>query len=150
MAAKKQITIQVIHGPNLNMLGTREQDIYGDVTLDSIDKALKKKAKELKVTLESFQSNTEGELVNKIQSCTKKISGILINPAAYTHTSVAIRDALLAAHVPVVEVHLSNIYKREPFRHHSYVSSVAVGQICGFGPHSYLLGLEALVESLKK
>jgi 3-dehydroquinate dehydratase-2 len=136
--------ILVIHGPNLNLLGKRETNIYGKVSLTDIDKALKKAAKELKVSIETFQSNHEGEIVQKIQDAkNQSIKAIVINPAAYTHTSVAIRDAVSAVSIPVVEVHLSNIYAREEFRHTSLIAPVAVGQISGFGVTSYLLGLKA-------
>lgn len=145
----KKCHILVLHGPNLNLLGTRETGVYGKATLSEIKGALDKVAGELAVTIESRQSNAEGELVDWIGQAPKKFAGILLNPAAYTHTSIAIRDALLGINLPVVEVHLSNIYKREEFRHHSYVSSVAVGQICGFGLDSYVLGLRALVNHIK-
>lgn len=137
--------ILVLHGPNLNLLGTREPDIYGRVTLDRINAELETLAAELGCELTIIQSNSEGELVGAIQSAMGIYRGILINPAAYTHTSVAIRDALSAVGLAVVEVHLSNIHKREEFRRHSFVAPVAVGQICGFGADSYLLGLRALV-----
>jgi len=139
-------SILVVHGPNLNLLGTRETDVYGALTLDDIVDRLRTLAGELRVEIESIQSNSEGDLVSAIQSARGKYDGILINPAAYTHTSVAIRDAVLAYEGPVVEVHLSNIYKREEFRHKSLVADVAVGQVAGFGPHSYELGLRALVD----
>lgn len=145
----KKLNILVLHGPNLNLLGTRETGVYGKATLAEIEDALKKQAGELEITLKSLQSNSEGKLVDWIQQAPKKFDGILLNPAAYTHTSVAIHDALLGINLPVVEVHLSNIYKREEFRHHSYVSTVAVGQICGFGLDSYVLGLRALVNHIK-
>jgi len=144
----KKKTILVVHGPNLNLLGERETGIYGKVSLDDINKTLQDKAKQLDAEVSFFQSNIEGEIVDAIQQAKGK-DGILINPAAYTHTSVAIRDALLAVGLPVVEVHLSNIYQREEFRHHSYIAPVAKGQISGFGPMSYILGLEALVDILK-
>ena len=147
MSKKKKIL--VIHGPNLNMLGKREKNVYGKVSLEKINAELKKEAKELNVDLEIKQSNIEGELVNYIQKASKNgAKGILINPAAYTHTSVAIRDAILAIKLPVVEVHLSNIYQREEFRHKSLVAPVAVGQITGFGKESYLLGLRALTKEI--
>lgn len=141
--------ILVIHGPNLNLLGKREKEVYGVITLRDIDRNLKKLGKELGIELESFQSNYEGGIVEKIQSARKEgFDGILINPAAYTHTSVAIRDALLAVGVPFVEVHISNIFKREDFRHKSLISDIAVGVVCGFGINSYLLGLRALVSHI--
>lgn len=141
--------ILVIHGPNLNLLGVREPDKYGSKTLNDIDSILKEEAKNLGVDIAFFQSNIEGEIVTKIQQALGVYDGILINPAAYTHTSIAIRDALLAVNIPAVEVHLSNIHKREEFRHFSYIAPVAIGQICGFGADSYILGLNALLSSLK-
>ncbi len=142
--------ILVIHGPNLNLLGTREVDIYGKVTIDSINNDLKKAAKAKGVEIEVVQSNHEGEIVDVIgKAKANKINAILINPAAYTHTSVAIRDDIAASGVPTVEVHLSNIYAREEFRHTSLIAPVAKGQVSGFGKTSYLLGLEAAVELAK-
>lgn len=147
---KKKLHIQVIHGPNLNLLGSREADIYGKTTLNKINQDLKKEAIKLNTTLITYQSNHEGEIVDLIHGLKKnKIDGILINPAAFTHTSVAIRDALLAVKLPIVEVHLSNIYQREEFRHHSFIADIAIGQISGFGPKSYLLGLEALTNAIR-
>jgi 3-dehydroquinate dehydratase-2 len=140
--------ILIIHGPNLNLLGKRESDIYGTKTLDEINSLLKKLAKELKVELEIKQSNHEGEIVDIIQG-SKNCHALVINPAAYTHTSVAIRDAIAAVEVPAVEVHLSNIHKREEFRHTSLIAPVAYGQISGFGYESYLLGLRAAVSIAK-
>ena len=146
---KTKVTkILVIHGPNLHLLGQREADIYGKVTLTAINRALKSKAKELGVSLEIVQSNHEGRLVDVIGRAQASFKGILINPAAYTHTSIAIRDALLACGLPIVEVHLSNIYRREEFRHHSLTAPACVGQIAGFGMNSYILGLTALTSSL--
>jgi len=142
--------ILVIHGPNLNLLGKREPDIYGKVTIDGINSDLKKMAKLKKVSLEIVQSNHEGEIVEQIGKSRGKFAAILINPAAYTHTSVAIRDAISSVNVPTVEVHLSNIYAREEFRHTSLISPVAKGQICGFGKMSYILGLEAAIGLIKK
>ena len=142
--------ILVLHGPNLNLLGIREPGVYGSTTLQGIDQALAALAAELSVELRTLQSNSEGELVDAIQGALADCAAILINPAAYTHTSVAIRDAIAATALPAVEVHLSNIHAREAFRAHSYVAPVAVGQICGFGPDSYLLGLRALVSRLEK
>lgn len=145
----KSKKILVLHGPNLNMLGKREKNIYGKFTLETINSELKKLAKELGVDLEIKQSNVEGELVNFIQKALRsKIDGVLINPAAYTHTSVAIRDAVLACKLPTVEVHLSNIYQREEFRHKSLIAPVVIGQISGFGKDSYLLGLRALTKAI--
>lgn len=139
--------ILVIHGPNLNLLGQREKDIYGQTTLEEINKELQSLAKGHAVELVVFQSNHEGEIVDKIGHAKKeRISAILINPAAYTHTSVAIRDAILAVSLPTVEVHLSNIYSREDFRHKSLIAPVAHGQITGFGVNSYLLGLQAAIK----
>jgi len=141
--------ILVIHGPNLNLLGTREPDIYGNITIDLINSKLKELAKHNNVELEIFQSNHEGEIVEKIGEARKDIRVILINPAAYTHTSVAIRDAISATNIPTVEVHLSNIYAREEFRRTSLIAPVAAGQVSGFGLDSYLLGLEAAIRLIK-
>lgn len=140
--------IQVIHGPNLNLLGRRETSVYGDTTLAEIDARLKAAAKGLGVTVECFQSNHEGEIIDRVQAA-KSAAGILVNPAALTHTSIALRDALLAVAKPVVEVHLSNVHAREDFRKTSFVSDIAVGVICGFGPMSYELGLKALAAHLQ-
>ncbi|MBI4682861.1 MAG: type II 3-dehydroquinate dehydratase [Nitrospirae bacterium] len=136
--------ILIIHGPNLNLLGKREADVYGTKTLDEINKLLKQLAKKLKVELDIRQSNHEGEIVDLIQN-SKKYAALVINPAAYTHTSIAIRDAIAAVEIPTVEVHLSNIHKREEFRHKSLIAPVSHGQISGFGYESYLLGLRAAV-----
>ncbi len=136
--------ILVIHGPNLNLLGTRESDIYGTKTLDEINDSLNSLAADLGVELAIHQSNHEGEIVEIIQH-SGNCSALLINPAAYTHTSVAIRDAIAAVDIPAIEIHLSNIYKREEFRHTSLISPVASGQVAGFGPDSYLLGLRAAI-----
>ncbi len=135
--------ILVIHGPNLNLLGKREPDVYGKISIQSIDSDLKLLAKKNKATVSTFQSNHEGEIVTRIQEAQGDFDAIVINQAAYTHTSVAIRDAVAAVKIPVVEVHLSNIYAREEFRHHSLIAPVARGQISGFGAHSYELGLMA-------
>ncbi len=143
------IKILVIHGPNLNLLGKREPEIYGKITIEDINKKLKEAAKKKKVTLEIFQSNHEGEIVDKIGKAKNKYDALLINPAAYTHTSVAIRDAILAMGIPTVEAHLSNIYAREDFRHNSLIASVAKGQISGFGVDSYLYGLDAAINLAK-
>jgi 3-dehydroquinate dehydratase II len=140
----EKIAILVIHGPNLNMLGKREPEVYGKATLDDINTALKETAIRLGVRVEAFQSNHEGAIVDKIQESLNSHQGLIINPGAYTHTSVAIRDALLLLSFPVVEVHLSNIYKREPFRHHSMIAGVATGQISGLGSDGYILALEYL------
>jgi 3-dehydroquinate dehydratase-2 len=143
------LSILVLHGPNLNMLGKREPAVYGCQTLLEINADLSQQAESLKVQVTCVQSNHEGALVDQIQAALDLHQGILINPGAYTHTSVALRDAISAVALPTVEVHLSNIHKREPFRHHSYIAPVAVGQICGFGANSYRLGLEALVHYLR-
>jgi 3-dehydroquinate dehydratase II len=142
------LRILILHGPNLNLLGNREESIYGTATLEMIDASLIKLGSELGTELLIRQSNLEGELVSWIQEARHGYHGIIINPAAYTHTSIAIRDALAAVNVPTVEVHVSNIYRREEFRHHSYVSGVAVAQISGFGPTGYLLALRGLCEYL--
>jgi 3-dehydroquinate dehydratase-2 len=142
--------ILVIHGPNLNLLGQREPDIYGKVTIDDINDELKEMARTKKVALEIVQSNHEGEIVELIGKSAGKFAAILINPAAYTHTSVAIRDAISSVKIPAVEVHLSNIYAREDFRRTSLISPVAKGQICGFGKMSYILGLEAAISLIGK
>ena len=138
----------MLHGPNLNLLGLREPEIYGSMTLIQIDESLKSRGSELQVSVDCLQSNHEGVLVDAIHNAREKYQGILINAGAYTHTSVAIRDALAGVETPTVEVHLSNIYTRENFRHHSYIAPVAIGQISGFGADSYLLGLQALVNHL--
>jgi len=142
--------ILVIHGPNLNLLGSRETDVYGNMSLSKINGILEKEAKRLGVTIETIQSNHEGEIVERIQGAQDKGFGcVLINPAAYTHTSVAVRDAISATKIPAVEVHLSNIYAREEFRHTSLVAPVARGQISGFGVDSYILGLQAAAGLIK-
>lgn len=138
--------ILVIHGPNLNMLGKREPEVYGSDGLEEINARLSEQAQTFNVELDLFQSNHEGQIVDKIQTAVSQCSAVIINPAAFTHTSVAIRDALLLLEVPIIEIHLSNIYKREPFRHTSLITDIATGQICGFGAHGYLLALEAAVE----
>lgn len=143
-SSQKHIKVLLINGPNLNMLGKREPEIYGHETLDDINSHLKSMAASLSIELECFQSNYEGAIVEKIQDAMGLVQGIIINPAAYTHTSVAIRDALMLHTIPVIEVHLSNIYKREEFRHHSMVSGVATGQIAGLGVQGYSLAMTAI------
>ncbi|NER96981.1 MAG: type II 3-dehydroquinate dehydratase [Symploca sp. SIO1B1] len=144
------VSILVLHGPNLNLLGHREPDIYGVITLDKINQLLEQEGAQLEVKVFTLQSNHEGVLIDAVHDALGKHQGILINPGAYTHTSVAIRDALAAVALPVVEVHLSNVYQREAFRHHSFIAPIAVGQISGFGEESYRLGLHALVHHLRK
>ncbi|MBO4644627.1 MAG: type II 3-dehydroquinate dehydratase [Alphaproteobacteria bacterium] len=141
--------VLIINGPNLNMLGLRQPEIYGSDTLADIEAACREKATALQLEIECFQSNIEGEIVTVIQQARGKFDAIVINPAAYSHTSVAILDALLAVDMPVVEVHLSNIHKRDEFRHFSYVSKAAAGVICGFGKQGYLLALEAVASLFK-
>jgi 3-dehydroquinate dehydratase-2 len=142
--------ILVLHGPNLNLLGRREPEIYGRVTLDEINSRLVEAGARLNCKIIAMQSNHEGVLVDAIHDAFGKYQGIIINAGAYTHTSIALRDALAGVAIPVVEVHLSNIYQRESFRHHSYIAPIAVGQISGFGAESYYLGLQALVNHLQK
>jgi 3-dehydroquinate dehydratase-2 len=143
--------ILVIHGPNLNMLGTREPEVYGSDTLATINQSLMQMAEQNGIKLQTFQSNTEGDIVSCIQQAgTKKIDFIIINPAAYTHTSIAIRDAFLATRIPFIETHLSNVYAREEFRMHSYLSDLAIGVISGFGKNSYLLAFEAAIIHCKQ
>jgi 3-dehydroquinate dehydratase-2 len=142
--------ILLIHGPNLQLLGKREPEIYGSQTLEDINIHLSELAVKRGVELKVFQSNSEGDIVTAIGENMDWADGVIINPAAYTHTSVAIRDALSAVKLPVIEVHLSNVYAREPFRHHSYVSSIAAGVICGFGPLSYDLALDAMIHILEQ
>jgi 3-dehydroquinate dehydratase-2 len=146
----QQLDIRVLQGPNLNLLGHREPGIYGTVTLEQINSLLKQEGEILEARVSCLQSNHEGVLVDAIHDCIDHYQGILINAGAYTHTSVAIRDALSAVKIPTVEVHLSNIYKRESFRHHSYLAPVVIGQISGFGENSYRLGLQALVTHLRQ
>ena len=141
--------ILVLHGPNLNLLGTREPTVYGQVTLAEINDMLMGLGKELGVSVEARQSNIEGELVTWIQQAPSQYQGLVFNPAAYTHTSIALRDAVTGVGLPMVEVHLSNIHRRESFRRRSYLASVSLGQISGFGPQSYSLGLRALVHALQ-
>lgn len=144
------IRILVLHGPNLNMLGLREPEIYGTTTLADVNARIAALAQELGVEVETFQSNHEGQLVDKIQAARGQYAALIINAGAYTHTSVALLDAILSVEIPTIEVHLSNLYKRESFRHHSYIARAAVGQICGFGLDSYLLGLRAAVALVQK
>ncbi|MDI1309010.1 MAG: type II 3-dehydroquinate dehydratase [Methylotenera sp.] len=146
MSAK---SILVLHGPNLNLLGSREPEHYGSDTLNSINQTLTDIAAKAGVALEAYQSNTEGDLVTKIQSvATTKVDFVIINPAAFTHTSVAMRDALSAVKVPFIEVHLSNVYAREAFRHHSYFTDIAVGVISGLGAHGYTLALDYAIRRI--
>ena len=144
MAKKKKIL--VLNGPNLNLLGKRQPEIYGRLTLQEINRQIQTLSKELRVDVEIRQSNNEGELVTWIQEAPKQFGAIVINPAAYTHSSVALRDAITATGLPTIEVHISNIYKREQFRKHSYIAGAAVGQIAGLGVQSYLLALRAAAE----
>ncbi|HZX32832.1 MAG TPA: type II 3-dehydroquinate dehydratase [Rhodocyclaceae bacterium] len=141
--------ILVIHGPNLNLLGTREPDHYGRATLADINLALSRRAESAEAELETFQSNHEGALIERVHAAREQgVQAIIINPAGYTHTSVALRDALAAVAIPFVEVHLSNVYAREPFRHHSYFSALAIGVISGLGNEGYMLALEYLLNKL--
>jgi 3-dehydroquinate dehydratase-2 len=141
------LNVCVVHGPNLNLLGSREPEVYGTVTLADIDRQLAVLGAELGVSVRCVQSNSEGAIVDSIQQAAEWASGIIINAGAYTHTSLAIADAIQAVRLPAIEVHLSNIFAREAFRHHSYLSRVCVGVVCGFGAQSYLLALRALAES---
>ena len=143
--------ILVLHGPNLNLLGTREPEVYGQETLEDINRSIAALAAEFGVTASCFQSNHEGELIDRIHRARERgTAGILINPGGFTHTSIALRDAITAVDIPTVEVHLSNVYARESFRHHSFIAPVSVGQICGFGSSGYLLALRGLLSSLKR
>ncbi len=144
------LRILVIHGPNLNLLGSREPEFYGTQSLADIDRGLAAAGKEAGVEIESFQSNHEGALIDRIQDSAEAVDGFLINPGGLTHTSVVLRDALSATRLPVVEVHLSNIHAREPFRDESLISEIAVGVIVGFGAQSYRLGLDALIARLRE
>ena len=144
------ISVLVLNGPNLNLLGKREPGVYGFVTLDEIDSMLVDEARLLGVELFCQQSNHEGALIDAIHATVDTHQGLLINAGAYTHTSIALRDAIAAVNIPTVEVHLSNIYSREAFRHHSYIAPVAIGQISGFGAESYRLGLQALIHYLRR
>jgi 3-dehydroquinate dehydratase-2 len=148
-ASADVLRVLVLHGPNLNLLGTREEALYGRTSLKAINEAIANLAEQEGVRVEFRQSNLEGELVTWIQEARDHFDAIVINPAGYTHTSVAIRDAIAAVAMPTIEVHLTNIYRREEFRHHSYVAGVALGQISGFGPNGYLLGLRAVIDHLR-
>lgn len=134
-------SVLVIHGPNLNLLGTREPEVYGHTTLADIDGQLAELGRELRLDVVCFQSNGEGAIVDRIQSARGRIDVLIINPAAYTHTSIAIRDAIAAIEVPTIEIHLSNVYRREPFRHHSTIADIVEGRIMGFGAEGYMLAL---------
>ena len=150
--ADKNLKIMVIQGPNINMLGLREPGIYGSMRMEDIHAQMKIVADQNSVDIDFFQSNLEGEIVDKIQECLGEADGIIINPAAYTHTSISIRDALSAVNLPVIEVHISNIYRREEFRHKSLVAAVAAGQIAGFGPVGYhlaMIGMLQIFEQVK-
>lgn len=149
-ASKNARKVLVLHGPNLNLLGLREPEHYGKDTLDSINERLGRQAQQAGLELETFQSNSEAELISKVQSLANSDFGfIIINPAAFTHTSVAMRDALAAVKIPFIEVHLSNIYARESFRHHSYFSDIAIGIISGLGAESYSLALTYVIHQLR-
>lgn len=139
----------LLHGPNLNLLGEREPGIYGDLRLVGIEAASREKAQSLGLEMRCFQSNSEGALVDAVHEARRDCQGIIINAGAYTHTSVALHDALRGVRLPFIEVHLSNVYAREAFRHHSYLSAIAVGVICGFGPQSYDFAIEALARRLE-
>ncbi len=138
-------SILILHGPNLNLLGTREPEVYGSLTLADINSKLEKAGQEMGVEVRTFQSNSEGALIDALHAAQEWAGGVVFNPGAYTHTSVALRDAIAAIGIPVVEVHLSNVYAREEFRHKSLLAPVCVGKITGFGWRSYLLGMQALV-----
>lgn len=142
--------IMVIHGPNLNLIGTREPDIYGSQSLEDINQAMRTEARELDLEVTIVQTNYEGELVEEIQKAGKQADALIINPAAYTHTSVAILDAVKAISIPAIEVHMSNVHAREDFRHHSYIAGVVAGRIMGFGAESYLLALRAAKSILSR
>lgn len=147
--SKDRHIILIIHGPNLNMLGKRETEIYGKSTLDEINTGLIKTGENAGLSIETFQSNHEGIIVEKIQQAVDGYSGLIINPAAFTHTSIAIRDALLLLDIPIIELHISNIYKREPFRHTSMISDVSTSIISGFGEYGYTMALEAIVRMIR-
>jgi len=141
--------ILILHGPNLNLLGKREPQQYGSITLDEINELIKEFGKEKKIDIDIFNSNYEGEIIDRIHNAIDNFDGIVINPGAFTHTSIAIRDAIVACGIPTVEVHLSNIYKREEFRHKSYFSDIVVGVITGFKEQSYILGIRAIMHCIK-
>jgi len=147
--SEKNRMILVIHGPNLNMLGTREPDIYGETTLGEINDRLMERGRDFGFSVETFQSNHEGAIVDKIQETLSTCHGLIINPAAYTHTSIAIRDALSLLEIPVIEVHLSNIYKREGFRHTSLTAPAVTGQVSGLGVEGYVLAMDAVCRMLQ-
>lgn len=143
-------SILILNGPNLNLLGTRQPEVYGDTSLTDIEEACDSYAGELGFEVACFQSNHEGALIDQIHHARGLHAGIILNAGAYTHTSVALMDAIASVELPVVEVHLSNIHAREPFRQHSYIAPVAIGQICGFGAHGYIMALDALAQRLKR
>ncbi|MFO7965711.1 MAG: type II 3-dehydroquinate dehydratase [Desulfobacterales bacterium] len=147
---KTKSKILVIHGPNLNMLGKREPELYGTLTLAEINENLRQKGVSSGIDVESFQSNHEGEIISKIQEAVETYQGMIINPAAYGHTSIGIRDALLMLNMPIIEVHLSNIYRREPFRHQSMITDAVTAQLAGFGPMGYEMALSALAEMIHR
>ena len=149
MQKNETLPILVIHGPNLNMLGKREPELYGNTTLEDVNNQLKKAADSMHLSVETFQSNHEGEIVEKIQQAIGACSALIINPAAFTHTSVAIRDALLLLDMPIIEIHISNIYKREPFRHTSMIADISTAQLTGFGINGYLMALDAMAKMLE-
>ena len=142
--------IIILNGPNLNLLGEREKDKYGEVTLKNIEKSCKNFAEKNNINISLFQSNIEGEIVEKIQDSRKEQQGLIINAGGYTHTSVAIHDALKILEIPIIELHITNIYNREEFRHKSLISKVATGVICGFGTNGYIMALNALKDLLRK
>jgi len=145
----KKINLIIVNGPNLNLLGTREPDIYGKITLDDIQDLVLSHAEKCNVNIDFFQSNSESELIDYIQN-NRDADGIIINPAAYTHTSIALRDTISAVSIPAIEIHLSNIHSREEFRSKSFIAPVCIGQISGFGYNSYILGIDALITYLKQ